>query len=545
MFRLYSNPWLLLVLFFASFAQAQEVTPCTDCHQEQGVYKQSVHKDFACANCHEGFKEFPHPERPDNEPSPTSRFEIAKMCARCHGDLKFVEDNRIPGRVLPVINYQQSVHGKAVAGGKVEAAICTDCHNSHEILGPSDPKSKVSRSQAPATCGQCHTAEFEQYGRSVHGMAHAQGKSGVPTCTDCHGIHSIEHPDQAAKSDAEKALGKASCSRCHESEVLSREYALPMDRVRSYLDSYHGLAVKRGSPVVANCASCHAVHEILASADPASSVNIANLPATCGKCHPGASVNFARGAVHQTSGPGQSAIYWVSTAYIALIIIVIGAMLVHNALDFRAKLQGTAAAPEVEKFFSPGEVLQHALLMTSFVILAISGFALKWPDSLFGLLVPASEELRRAIHRVAGAAMILLAVYHAVQLVISERGREFLRMFLPRIEDVRFGIGNFLFNAGLRSSPPGMTYPSYIEKVEYWALIWGTIIMGVTGLLLWFENVTLRFLPLWVMNLLTVIHYYEALLATLAILVWHIYFVVLDPSVYPLKSLRRARSSEE
>ena len=87
-----------------------------------------------------------------------------------------------------------------------------------------------------------------------------------------------------------------------------------------------------------------------------------------------------------------------------------------------------------------------------------------------------------------------------------------------------------------------MPYPSYIEKIEYWALIWCVMIMGVTGILLWFENITLKLFPLWVINLLTIIHYYEAVLATLAILVWHIYFVVLDPTIYPLKSRKRVRS---
>jgi cytochrome b subunit of formate dehydrogenase len=464
------------------------------------------------------------------------------MCARCHGNLNFVQDNRVPGRVLPVINYQQSVHGRAVAEGNLQAAICTDCHGSHEVLARVDPKSKVSRPAAPATCGQCHKTEFTQYQRSVHGVAHAQGNSAVPACTDCHGIHSIEHPGNTVDSDAEKALGKASCSRCHASEVLSREYALPLDRVRTYLDSYHGLASQRGSPAVANCASCHNVHDILASSDPNSSVHAANLPATCGRCHPGASVNFARGSVHAASGQGNAVIRWVSFFYIAVIIVVIGAMLVHNVADFRAKVRGVAAAGH-EAFFVRREVVQHGVLLVSFIVLAVTGFALTWPDSIFGFLVPASEELRRWIHRIAGIAMLALLVLHALQLITTARGREFLRRFRPAGADVTRAFQNFFFDVRLGGSKPVLGYPSYIEKAEYWALIWGVLIMGVTGLLLWFESITLWLFPLWVINLLTTIHFYEAILATLAILVWHIYFVVLDPTVYPLKSMKRERRS--
>jgi cytochrome b subunit of formate dehydrogenase len=117
----------------------------------------------------------------------------------------------------------------------------------------------------------------------------------------------------------------------------------------------------------------------------------------------------------------------------------------------------------------------------------------------------------------------------------------FIAKFWPRLKDLSLAVRNVSFITGLRKDRPDLGFPSYIEKIEYWALIWGTAIMAVTGVLLWFENLTLRFVPLWVLNLFTVVHFYEALLATLAILVWHIYFVVLDPSVYPLKSAKRLR----
>jgi hypothetical protein len=74
----------------------------------------------------------------------------------------------------------------------------------------------------------------------------------------------------------------------------------------------------------------------------------------------------------------------------------------------------------------------------------------------------------------------------------------------------------------------------YAEKAEYLALVWGTLVMVVTGFLLWFENWTLAHLPKWTSDVATVVHFYEAILASLAILVWHFYFVIFDPLVYPL-----------
>ena len=74
----------------------------------------------------------------------------------------------------------------------------------------------------------------------------------------------------------------------------------------------------------------------------------------------------------------------------------------------------------------------------------------------------------------------------------------------------------------------------YVEKAEYWAFMWGSTIMAITGFALWFENLSLRYLPKWVTDVATVIHFYEAVLATLSILVWHLYWVVFDPDVYPM-----------
>ena len=135
--------------------------------------------------------------------------------------------------------------------------------------------------------------------------------------------------------------------------------------------------------------------------------------------------------------------------------------------------------------------------------------------------------------------MIALAIYHVGYLVLTRRGRTLVAGFRPRLADASAALNTFLFNAGFKPRKPEEQFPGYVEKAEYWALIWGTIIMAVTGVLLWYENLTLRFLPLWALNLFTAVHFYEAILATLAIVVWHLYFVVFDPTVYPLKSSKR------
>ncbi len=104
----------------------------------------------------------------------------------------------------------------------------------------------------------------------------------------------------------------------------------------------------------------------------------------------------------------------------------------------------------------------------------------------------------------------------------------------PRYQDIKEAVLNVGYLLGLRAEPPRFDRFSYIEKVEYWAVVWGSVIMVGTGFMLWFENLTLKFLAKWVMDLATMVHYYEAWLASLAILIWHFYSVIFNPDVYPM-----------
>ncbi|MEE9218431.1 MAG: cytochrome b/b6 domain-containing protein, partial [Acidobacteriota bacterium] len=161
---------------------------------------------------------------------------------------------------------------------------------------------------------------------------------------------------------------------------------------------------------------------------------------------------------------------------------------------------------------------------------AVSGFALKFPEAWWvRLLFYGSPELRANLHRVAAVVMTLLSGWHLGWLVFSQRGREQRRALRPRFSDLRELVASVGRNLGLRVAPEPANRFGYVEKAEYWALVWGTIIMAVTGTILWAEGTALRYLPKWGLDVAEVVHYYEAWLASLAILVWHIYFTVLRP----------------
>ena len=209
----------------------------------------------------------------ENPKSTVNRSTIAETCGRCHGDKSVMQGSGISDR--PILAYQESVHAKALSRGNPNAAVCTDCHTSHNVQPASNPESSIAKINIPATCGKCHNDEAKQFVESVHGLAVTRGVSRSPACTDCHGIHDIQNPIDQNTDRATAAVATDSCAQCHEGVALTQEFGVASGRVASYKDSYHGMASKLGSKVVANCASCHGVHNILPSSDPRSMISAA------------------------------------------------------------------------------------------------------------------------------------------------------------------------------------------------------------------------------------------------------------------------------
>ena len=180
------------------------------------------------------------------------------------------------------------------------------------------------------------------------------------------------------------------------------------------------------------------------------------------------------------------------------------------------------------------EPAPHVILAVSFIALAVTGFALKFPDSWIAKAMGSSEMFRRWSHRVAGVVLLVAGAYHIVYLLATREGRQLLKDFLPGKKDIKDVTESAQYLTGLSTTKPKIGRFGYAEKVEYWAVIWGTIIMGVTGLVIWFKMDVTRFLPRWAVDVAVTIHYYEAILACMAIVVWHFYHVIFDPDVYPL-----------
>ena len=517
---------------------------CATCHaDEQTAYDRSFHakaiaagdnKAATCVDCHGS----PHELLPASDAkSKVNHANIPATCGACHGQ-KFVMEAS-GHSAQPFLSYQESVHGRAVAAGSEKAAVCTDCHGTHEILAANDPKSSIFKFNVPATCAKCHGPVQQEFAQSIHGQAIARGNGQAPVCTDCHGIHSIKSHLDPNSTVSVQNLARVTCARCHEGVRLSREFDIPGGRVSTYLESYHGLASELGSKVVANCASCHGVHNILPSSDPRSTVNRANLVVTCGQCHPGVNEKFVAAKVHVdaplSADTGSVAVRWIRKFYLGMILIVIGGMLAHNAIIWRRKaLLRRQSQHRTITRMNTGQRMQHLLLLTSFFVLVITGFALKFPDSWFAELLGLGERLRGNVHRVAAVILIGVGLYHVGYLAWNRQGRRLLKDFLPVPRDASDGLQTLAYYLGLRSEKPGFARFNYAEKAEYWALVWGLMVMASTGVMLWAKVFFGDLLPRWWLDVATAIHFYEAVLATLAIVVWHFYQVFLDPDIYPM-----------
>jgi formate dehydrogenase gamma subunit len=531
-------------------AAAAQTAPakCAQCHADEvKEFHQSIHGQAAakgdpdapnCMSCHGPVHQI---QASSEVASTVAKKNLPDTCAACHSNPQFLSRHKIPF-AHPVELYKQSVHGRAVVDGDGAAATCSDCHGSHGILPSQDPRSKVNHFNIPTTCGQCHKDISKTYLESVHGQAMKAGEAGAPVCIDCHGEHLILPPkDQGSLVNANR-VSMATCGRCHSDERLALRYNLPADKVPSYADSYHGLASRGGSQVVANCASCHGVHNIYRSADPRSTVNAGNLSKTCGNCHAGAGDHFVIGKVHvrTETGPAHPVVQYIRWLYLALIPMTLGFMVFHNLIDFISKLIRRRPRHEIG-----GQVtrmnrnfrIAHWGVILSFPTLVITGFALKFPEAWWArplLMLEGHLAFRGIVHRTAAVVLTISTIYHVIHLAVNRRDRLFLKAMLPDIKDAKDLLQVFSYNLGFTKAEPHFKKFNYAEKMEYWAFMWGTVVMTVSGGLLWFNNFTLRHFPKWITDAATAVHYYEALLATFSILIWHFYMVIFDPLVYPM-----------
>jgi len=372
------------------------------------------------------------------------------------------------------------------------------------------------------------------------------------------------------------------CAACHSDAAVMKETGLH-DAVTSYFRSFHGKASLLGDHTTAACVDCHRseggdVHLMLSAEDPSSRTHPDQRGLTCrsSECHANAVPELSAASVHLRVDPqSRSPEYLVLLAFVLLIAFELGMYYVLTILEmiavaFRkqtpeqrhliALSAAVAAHPEGRKRLerlTPHQRVQHWLLVTLFTALVITGVPMKFATipafavlaKLFGGLAGA-----RVIHRIAGALLFVLTVYHigyAIWGWITEvrrrhsedptRGWLWTAVLafaqadiVPRPSDLVHFVKLFPHLLGFPVKHPHRGKYHFSQKIEYWAVMWGMIVIGISGLLLWNSASSPEYLGGRALNFAYIVHSYEAFLAIMYIVVAHLFAVLAAPAIVPL-----------
>jgi predicted CXXCH cytochrome family protein len=522
---------------------------CSNCHARTSEeYFESGHgvahlageeKAPYCTDCH-GTHEA---RRHSDEDSPSFRANVPELCGNCHAKDGQANEVTDLAETSAFSDYSKSVHGRGLTEkGLLPSAICIDCHSSHLILDSSDNRSTVYPKNLPATCATCHRGIYKDFIKSVHYTLDEDDEHEAPSCARCHSSHTIAETER----DAFAHEVTEQCGSCHH------------ELAETYLETMHGKAWQLGYEEAAKCSDCHGAHLILANDDPESSVGFRNIVDTCQQCHEDANMRFTGYLTHATHHdpdryPYLYYTYWAMTS---LLIGVFGFFGLHTLMwlprSFRAMRQRRKEyKPGVPRHyirrFTKQQQLTHVFVILSFLSLALTGMMLKfsnmdWARSLAEMLGGARNA--GVIHRTAAVMTFGYFALHITGL-LKLRSRRKLAW-----KELILGPNSMMFNARDgeefiasmkwfwgKGPRPDYGRWTYWEKFDYMAVFWGVAVIGLSGLMLWFPEFFTKFVPGWVINVATIIHSDEALLAVGFIFTIHFFNTHLRPEAFPMDTV--------
>ncbi len=519
--------------------------------------RRGPHARLACTACHERSEVASIPHEPV---SPVN-------CTRaCHlndpGGLerRFSHDNILP-MLAQSAHSAEAISKLSFSGGALlgeNQSLCLYCHDEPLFRDPllTIPNFNEISGRVFDRCDVCHSdkvdVDIEYY------------------------VRHIASRFQPARTPLEMAQA---CAVCHSDTQVLRDTEMK-DSVASFLRSFHGKAALLGDFSTADCLSCHVrsgsnAHLMLPPKDPASSVHPANVADSCRSttCHPGADKQIADTAVHLNLPTAHGTIeYFLAATFIFLTITTFGPSAVLVLLDLFQVIVGRKAHGEERthrlakriistpsgiarlKRFTVSQRVQHWVLSLLFVTLVITGFPMKFADRAWApplVAIFGGLEYARLVHHWCGIALVVGFFAHMASAFIGVRRR--VRELQATAEggwkrawlempmwisptDVKKTFQLFAYLLFLRKERPSFGRFSPAEKFEYLGVFWGTALLGITGILLWGEQISSHFLSGRAFNLATIAHTYEAFLAVIHVGILHIYNVIFSPKVFPLST---------
>jgi len=519
---------------------------CSICHPQQMTnHQMSIHGKLeakgdpnapGCSDCHNdhGIK-----TRQDMT-SPIFPKNIPQLCGRCHrkGEKAAVRYTGLQREIVE--HYSMSIHGKGLLkSGLLVTAVCTNCHSSHLTLPASDSLSGVHPDNIAETCGSCHLGIYEQVKSSIHSPELTNTDKKLPTCHDCHNAHSVARIDKVFFR--QQILDE--CGTCH------------AEQTDTYVDTYHGKVSLLGSGKTAKCSDCHGSHNILPPENPASTLSHKNVVETCRNCHPGSNRKFTGYLSHATHHdrakfPFLFYTFWTMTLLLIGTFAFFG---IHTLLwiprsfwqRFKVHKKLVSESKNYYVRFSRRWRVLHVIVILSFIGLAITGMVLKFAGAKWAVFIAnnllGGFEAAGFIHRVCALATFGYFAVHLYYMFENwKKTDKSLKQYLfdkegliPTWNDVKEFLLTIRWFFGHKKQPNYGRW-TYWEKFDYMAVFWGVTMIGLSGLMLWFPEFFTRFFPGKLINIATIIHSDEAVLATGFIFTVHFFNTHFRPEKFPM-----------
>lgn len=515
------------------------------------------HTSLACTACHD-------------------RDAVGKIP---HDDVKPVDCGQtchIVSSVGTVVDFSHEKPVQSLAKSVHAPTVLADQPYSEPLLRPG---------QSP--CLYCHddpTYRLPAVADNVH-----RGVDPTIRCETCHDDripvdvrHAVLHIGSRLGDARPAREAAAACAVCHSDPAVMAKNDLH-DAVTSYMRSFHGKAETLGKLDAAVCVDCHSSedgdpHLMLASDDPASPTFPDNRQATCRSvgCHDDAAPQLSNAAVHMRVTPrDDTPEYWLTAAFILVILFEMTldfVMVVLEALNAAVRrvppevqahielARAVQAHPVGRKRLSRMSVherFQHWVLVISFLLLGLTGLPMKFPDTAVATWLTdvfGGITIDRVIHRASAVVISITFVYHCFYLlykgnalyrrlrtatpsraawrVLLDVLKEWPLVILPK--DVVQYAQTFVYLCGLRKHRPAQGKYHFSQKFEYLAVFWGMTVIGLSGMMLWREDLASEWLGGRALNFAYIVHSQEAFLALVYIAVVHFFAVMFSPAVFPL-----------
>ena len=512
-----------------------------DLHVNAEAFEHSVHGMRDCVNCHKDIVKIPHRKGIDHKVGcvqcHTELWEEAQQAGTTQ------ENVRLGVVMQQIESYMGSIHARpSIEDQSRTNATCYDCHDAHYVTPIDSKVGADDRLEIPEVCGKCHTEERDQYFTSVHGEQILAGNANAAVCSDCHTTHNIEKPN----ADSGRLAITQQCGTCHDDKLESylgtyhgKVTKLGYAQTAKCYDCHGSHQTKRVDDPrssmhldnrLKTCQNCHAdATEGYVSFQPhGTSDDLGNYPQMW------FASKFMIGLLLSTFG-----FFWLHSAlwfFREYQDRKQGKDRPH-ILTGELALEGKTHIRRFGRWWR----LAHLIGALSIMTLTVTGITVLFPESFWapGLMSAlGGPEIAGTIHRIGAIGFMGVFFVHLIYFTFH-LGRTWKTFdwfgpnsLIPNWNDLNDIIAMFQWFFGLAPRPM-FEHFTYWEKFDYWAPFWGMTIIGVSGLMMWFPSVTASVLPGWVFNVAAIVHGEEAFLAAVFLFTVHFFNNHFRPDKFP------------